>query len=286
MKTLICITTSNRSAAVKALSWKYIELCQRREGYYFVISLDGQDEATINFCKKHRIPFIYSEEQEGVGISKNRVLKTFPDFEHYFFIEDDVELLNDDVFEVYKETARKLGLHHMSLFPEERIGEPVKEMQVNESFNIIASMYGSAQFNYFTKKGIDTVGGFHTDFAKYRRFGHTEHSYRFVNSDLAEYPFYVIKECLYGWLGWNDPVSVTRVKVDTVNRVFIEEHKLIEKKLKYFPIKILSKFYMHKGNDFGKIQTPRSSLYFRIIFASNIALINIYRKIKKIGNIK
>jgi hypothetical protein len=281
MKALICITTASRSLAVKTFAWDYIAFCQTNPDYDFVVSLDGHDEKTISFCNRHNIPIVCSEVQEGVGLSKNRILSTFSEYDHYFFVEDDVGLLNSAVFELHINAAQELGIHHMSLFPEERILEKQKELQLTNGFTVYCSLFGGAPFNYFTRTGINTVGGFHTQFAKYRRFGHTEHSYRFVNSGLAEYPFYVLSDCLYGYLRWSDPVSVTKIKVDTVNRLFVEEHELIAQKLAYFPLSTLAPFHVPDSLDLSQAKMPLLNGIYRMLFEANIAALSVYRLIKK-----
>ena len=85
-KSLICITTCNRVSAIKAVIWDYINFCKKNDSFDFLISLDGDDKETVRYCEKHNIPLVYSKVREGVGLSKNRVLKTYSEFDYYFFI--------------------------------------------------------------------------------------------------------------------------------------------------------------------------------------------------------
>lgn len=281
MKALICITTARRSLAVKAFVWDYIAFCKKNSDYSFIVSLDGPDQETITFCQKYKIPLLFSEQQEGVGLSKNRVLTAYSDYDHYFFIEDDVGLLNENVFLKHIEVAKELGLQHLSLFPEERIADVLNKIELNDGSEVVCSKYGGAPFNYFTREGLEKVGGFHTDFAKYRRFGHTEHTYRFVNAGLAEYPFYVIENCLYGWLEWNDPISVTKVKVDTINRIFVEECKLMDKKLSFFPVTTISAYKKPESLDLTETKRPLSAYFDKLLFKGNMLALSVYRLLKR-----
>ncbi len=281
MKALICITTSNRSLAVKTFVWDYIVFCRNNPNYDFVVSLDGHDNKTIKFCNKHNIPIVYSEAQEGVGLSKNRILNAFSKYDHYFFIEDDVGLIDEAVFDIHIKVAQELNVQHMSLFPEERIGGKVQEITLKDGEKVICCMFGGAPFNYFTRMGIDRVGGFHTSFARYRRFGHTEHSYRFINAGLAEYPFYVLSDCLHGYLRWSDPVSVTKIKVNVINRLFIEEHELIEQKLAHFPLMTVASFHAPDTLDLSQAKKPLCTGVYRVQFETYIAALSTYRLIKK-----
>ncbi|SFV53001.1 hypothetical protein MNB_SV-9-825 [hydrothermal vent metagenome] len=243
MKNLICINTYKSSELIKAFIWDYINFAKSRDDYHFIVSLDGDDKKSIDYCNKHKIPFIYSDINEGVGISKNRVLTSFNNYDNYFFIEDDIELLNPAVFDIHIKLSQELNIHHFSLFEARRIREE-KNILEHKEFNVIQAMYGGAPFNFFTKRGIDIVGGFHTHFAKYKRFGHTEHSYRFVNNNIADYPFNIIKECLDGYFRWNDPISRIKLSVEiSENRLFIEEEELILEKLKFYPIKTISPYH-------------------------------------------
>lgn len=284
MRALICINTCDRALNIKALIWEYIEFCKTRKDFDFIISLDGKDEKTIQYCKKHSIPLLYSDEKEGVGLSKNRVLKEFPEYDYYFFIEDDTELLNPDVFDIHIDMSKKLNIHHFSLFDRSRIRNIIKKEKVDDK-TIIYAKYGSAQFNFFTKEGIKKVGGFHTEFAKYKRFGHTEHTYRFVNAGLSKYPFVIIEDLLEGYLRWNDPISVTKLKVkSTSNRLFIEEEKLIEKKLKFYPLQTISDYYVinKEKMDCEKIEVDKFKKLYKLQFYAGMNALNLLRSVKRL----
>jgi len=247
MKTLVCINTCNRSDQLMGYVFDFIKYCRNKKDYDFIVSLDGKDEDTINFCEKYKIPLIYSEKREGVGISKNRVLEKFNDYDYYFFLEDDVELLNGEIFEKHIDVANRCGFYHISLDERWRFigNEDTKECG-REKINYYD--YGSASFNFFTKEGIEIVGGFHEEFAKYKRFGHTEHTYRYVNVKLHDRAFMVLENCFEGYCNWHNPPSVTDPKQFklTKNRLATIEQDVIDKKLSNFPIKTLSKYYFNE----------------------------------------
>ena len=279
MKNLICITTYKSVDLIKAFIWDYINFSQDNNQYDFIVSLDGHDQATIDYCIKYQIPLLYSTENQGVGISKNRVIKSYGDYDNYFFIEDDIELLNSKVFDLHIKLSQELNIEHFSLFEARRIREQMNVYKHGE-YHIIQAMYGGAPFNFFTKKGLATVGGFHTDFAAYKRFGHTEHTYRFVNNGLSQYPFQVIQECLEGYFRWNDPISRIKISVEiSKNRLFVEEEKLIEKKLKYFPVQTLSSYKIinetniHKKNKIiydNQVNWSKRKFYLKLSFIDTL----------------
>lgn len=242
--TLICITSCNRLAEVKKYILPYIQFVNENENFNFLLSLDGTNEDYIKFCKKFEIPLIYSDEREGVGMSKNRVLSQFPNFDHYFFIDDDVELYNSKIFDIHvKFGDYSVQFYHMSSTPLKTI----EHSEYLEGHKLLYSHIGGGYFNYFHKNGIKTVGGWHSKFAKYKRYGHTEHSYRFKNAGLSSYPFTVISECINDLI-LHDPVHVTNPITNgelTENELFIEEQILINEKLKYFPVQTISAFYFN-----------------------------------------
>lgn len=273
MKNLICINTYRSCELVKSFIWDYIDFAKGRDDYDFIVALDGNDSETIEYCNRYRVPFLYSDINEGVGISKNRVLESFSNYDYYFFIEDDIELLNSDVFDKHIMLSQELNIHHFSLFEERRIRERRGVIE-HKGFHIIEAMYGGAPFNFFSREGIDIVGGFHTHFAKYKRFGHSEHTYRFVNNNLSRYPFNIIEEFLEGYFRWNDPISRVKISVEvSQNRLFIEEEELIERRLKYAPIATISPYYKNNIESMSSLSN--------IIYDKNISKNkrNFYRKL-------
>lgn len=284
MKNLICINTYNSASLIQTFVWDYILFAGSNSEYDFVVSLDGTDQQTIDYCKLYGIPIIFSDKNEGVGISKNRVIKTLPDYDHYFFIEDDVELLNPDVFDIHIKLSKELGIHHFSLFEKERIVS-IQNIRKAGDFHIISALYGSAQVNFFTKAGLDKVGGFHTGFAKYKRFGHTEHSYRFYHIGLSNAPFQIIQECIDGYFGWHNPVSRVKLNLSTSkNHLFTGEEELIKQKLTYFPVQTLSAFHSinpEMVNQTGKIKIDTNFRKYKKRFHQKMALLDQARTIKR-----
>lgn len=237
-KSLICINTCNRLNEVRKFIFSYIDYCNRNRDFDFLLALDGYNTEYLEFCKTYEIPLIWSEEREGVGISKNRVLDKFPEYDYYFFIEDDVELLNNEIFADFIRIYKEKGYHHMSC------SSPRKLIKTEEygKFTIHFSEYGGAFFNFFTGACLNKVGGWHPDFAKFRRYGHTEHTYRVYNTGLNEAPFISVEE-LRKYIILFFPPHVTNTEIETTeNELIIEEQSLIEQKLTYYPVSVLSEY--------------------------------------------
>lgn len=242
-KVLICITTCNRLSEVKKYILPYIEFVNKEKNYSFLLALDGNNIDYTKFCENFQIPLIHSELREGVGISKNRVLSKFPNFDHYFFIDDDVELFDSQIFSTHISIAKSATpqYHHLS---STKFYEQLGSSEVNGN-KLLHGARGGGYFNYFTNFGLKKVGGWHTEFAKYKRYGHTEHTYRYCNAGLAKYPFTVIEKCILQVIVHN-PDHVTPVdefEVSKSDELFIEEKKLIQSKLEYFPVSTISPFH-------------------------------------------
>ena len=239
--TLITITTCNRLQEVKKYVWDYISFCNSNANFNFLLAQDGNLEEYSNFCNEYEIPMIFSDEREGVGLSKNRVLTQFPDFDHYFFLDDDVELYDSNVFQLVINTAKALSLDHMCITP---FGKPSKSF-IHEGKHIEFGNKGGGYFNYFTGSGLKKVGGWHDEFAKWRRYGHTEHSVRYVNAGLAEYGFNSIKEAV-NMVILHDPGHVTTPLDSHDENEFSEpEQKILNQKLSFYPVNTISQYHFN-----------------------------------------
>lgn len=248
-KSLITITTCNRLSEVKKYIWDYIAFCNAHDGFDILLALDGSQSDYLNFCSQFQIPLLYSDEREGVGLSKNRTLKQFPNYDYYFFIEDDVELVESSVFSLLKHLANETGFPHfchnhpLEIFNRYFVGE----------YEVTYSKRGGAQCALYTREGLKKVGGWHTKFAKYKRFGHTEHSFRYVHKALQPAPF-VYSEAARKKLIIHTPPRVTKQDVATDEAELItDEAELIKNKFSFYELKTLSSFYF---NGFSMANNP------------------------------
>lgn len=246
-RALICITTCNRLSELKKYVIPYIAFSNSSQSFDFVLSVDGDNKEYIDFCRELEIPMVYSDQREGVGISKNRILTQFPKYDHYFFIDDDVELLDAQIFNAHIDIGNKsTEFYHMSstnLFN-------IKETAYIHGTNMIYGMIGGGYFNYFNRKGLEKVGGWHSNFAKYKRYGHTEHSYRFLNIGFSKYPFTIILDQVNNVIVHN-PEHVTSPihnQESQETELFTEEQRLIDERLTYFPITTISNFHFNEFN--------------------------------------
>lgn len=244
MKVLITITSCNRLDEIKKFIIPYILFCNNKESFHFLLSLDGNNTEYIDFCNNFHIPLIYSEEREGVGIAKNRVLKKFSDYDFYYFIDDDIELLDDTIFEENINFAVQQKVPHLSgtVLDNEIKNTIWKKTFVKKGFK------AGGYFNFFEAKALFKVGGWHPHFSKYKRYGHSEHSYRFYNNKLQEYPFISLESTEKKFIIHNPPHVTNDATQANFNHFHPDELELIENKLLYFPITTISKYYFNGYN--------------------------------------
>lgn len=236
---LICITTCKRINELKKIVFPYIDYCNKNEGVNFILSLDGKEESYLDFCHQYSIPLIYSENREGVGLSKNRVLKQFPNYDFYFFIEDDVELIENSVFNDCLYVYNKTNFHHMSVNYLRHITETI----IIDKHRITCGMFGGAQFNFFSRTGINQVGGWNNHFARYKRYGHTEHSYRYFHQNLGPAPFISLTSSNNKILIHNPAhVSEESYQMNNESQLIPDEESMIAAKTTFFPVSTISDF--------------------------------------------
>ncbi|MGH3427977.1 MAG: glycosyltransferase family 2 protein [Mycobacteriales bacterium] len=258
-RALVCITTCQRAAYLRRYVPHFARFFAQDSRFSFLISLDGADADTVRFCEEWQVPLLHSAEREGVGISKNRVLEAFPDFDYYFFLEDDVELIDGAVFPAHVELSQASGIHHFSLFSRGALRKRTGESVVSGR-RVVHCLFGSASFNFFTGTGLRQVGGWHPMFAQYRRFGHTEHSYRLFRSGLAPAPFNVAEDleeaCIF-----HIPPSVTKQGLlpTDEDHLAVPERELIDRELRYVPLETLSP-YRFNGAAFGRLERLAATL--------------------------
>ncbi|MFL5823479.1 MAG: glycosyltransferase family 2 protein [Solirubrobacteraceae bacterium] len=239
-RALVCITTCDRLHHLERYLPHFARACHRDPRLSLIVSLDGADPATRSFCGRWEVPLVHSDEREGVGLSKNRVLARFPDFDYYFFIEDDTELADGSVFAQHVSAARASGIHHFSLFDPDELKKRT-HVSALSGWRIAHGLYGGARFSFFTAEALRRVGGWHPGFAAFRRWGHTEHSYRVFRAGLAPAPFNVIDglqaTCIWHFRppGARDP----DMPVDT-DGIAAPERQLMDQHLTQVPVETLS----------------------------------------------
>lgn len=258
-RALICITTCRRLERLRRYLPHYAAFCEGDPRFSLLVALDGTERDYLDFCEQWRLPLIYSDEREGVGLSKNRVLQRFSDFDFYFFLEDDVELIDGSVFTTHVDLFHQTGIHHFSLFDIDRLRERNDETVVG-AHRIVHGMYGEAQLTFYTREVLEKVGGWHPTFARYRRWGHTEHSYRCFRTGYAPAPFNLVAD-LSDTCIWHYPPHVTSVNGVELgaDELMGVERQLMEEKLTHVPVQTLARHHFN-GKPFDPLDRLAGTL--------------------------
>lgn len=235
-KMLVAVTTCNRASLLRRLLPRLAAAVGNDSRIALFVAVDGNDEEVLAFCERWQVPSLHGSNRVGVGITKNRVLDAYPNFDYYCFLDDDVELRDGRVFE------RLVALSRATSIPTFTLGHPSWIKSIRGETTAIGERikhcdYGPGAFNFFSAPALFQVGGWHPRFAQYRRFGHTEHSQRFVNAGLAPSAFNVVTT-LTDACAWLMPPSVARpaeVEFD-VHEIAEPERELMQTALTGYPI--------------------------------------------------
>jgi hypothetical protein len=146
------------------------------------------DDPTAEPCNCQDLQYheIINDKNYGVGISKNKALKYLIDqgCTHLFLIEDDVEIVDPNVFDVYIKTAKRSGLHHLAFG---HVGGSLKK-QIKGTRTYIdgtgIQMYHNPQgsFCYYLANIINKVG--FLDETYKNAFEHVDHEYQLIKAGL------------------------------------------------------------------------------------------------------
>jgi len=137
-------------------------------------------------CSDKQYHEIINEQNFGVGISKNRALKHLIEqgCTHLFIIEDDVEIIDPNVFDIYIKTAKRSGLHHLSFG---HVGGSLKK-QIKGTRTYIdgtgIQMYHNPQgsFCYYNANVIKKIGFLDENYKN--AFEHIDHEYQLIKAGL------------------------------------------------------------------------------------------------------
>lgn len=165
-----------------------------------VIVNDGDDIQIHN----DKAEYILNETNLGVGKSKNKALKHLLDKEcdYIFLIEDDMLILDKDIFNKYIKAHEVSGIHHFNYGPgspfnrKQKIrfdlhnrhlldqnSEPKPKMVIDYGTEKISLFeHTVAMFSFFTRESLETVGLIDEDF--YNAWEHVDHTYRIIKANM------------------------------------------------------------------------------------------------------
>jgi hypothetical protein len=239
-KILVVVTTCSRPRLAKMHLEAAVRYLREIDNTDFVLAIDGLSAAgnkeTLEVARSAGVNCVISERPEGVGISKNRVMGLLGGYDYYFFLDDDVEVRSSRLFSEHIELCHETGIHHFCLHDPNRLVQEKASTHLANGQKIRHAMYGGAAVNFFTREALERVGGWHLAFAKLRRGGHTEHSYRIHRSGLCPAPFNLADRLADSCI-WKNPSSVIspRSAKAVASGIFELERDLITEQIEWYP---------------------------------------------------
>lgn len=145
------------------------------------IAYTGNGYGRIYSCKSHK----FFDTPQSVAVGKNWLISEMmkDSCEHIFILEDDIEILDCDVFKAYISCAKESGLLHLMYGYHGPANMQKSAPAPREVFNaggtrIAFNRHCCGALEYFHRSVIEYVGGYDEGF--YNSWEHVEHSYRAV----------------------------------------------------------------------------------------------------------
>lgn len=154
-----------------------------------VVIDDGNNSAFVDHVPEN-IKYIKTSGRTGVAKAKNLALtylleKKCTDF---FILEDDIEILNEEVFSIYIETSKKTGIQHFNYglhgnHNRDNKGNAIIKQTIEYPDNVSIDLYGNllGALSYFTKECLNEVGLLDENF--YNAMEHVDHTYQIIKKN-------------------------------------------------------------------------------------------------------
>jgi GT2 family glycosyltransferase len=153
----------------------------------FVVVDDGEKSIRdlIDFTEDGNTHYIKTNGKEGVGKAKNKALKYLLECqcEHIFLMEDDIQIKDQNVFELYIKTSKSTGIKHLNYglhgnHNKDAYNNPIIKKTVNYPDNIKIDLYGNllGAFSYYHFDCLDNIGLIDEDY--YNAMEHVDHTYK------------------------------------------------------------------------------------------------------------
>lgn len=139
-----------------------------------------------NFTQSDKLNLIFtSKGREGVGKAKNYALRDLLDngCEHIFLMEDDIELIDINVFDLYINASKSTGIYHFNFglhgnHNKDHLGYPTIRKTLNypdfTKINFYPNVLGA--FSYYHRNVLEKIGIFDEDY--YNAMEHVDHTYK------------------------------------------------------------------------------------------------------------
>ena len=224
-------------------------------GDEIVIVNDG-DPYPANAYPSKVTHLIQHTENKCVGASKNEALKYLYDkgLNHFFIIEDDMEIIDPGIFTAYIGASKTTGIQHFNYGPgspwnrvgKDKNGKPTPKMIIDYGkYKIALYMHTVAMFSYFSRKVVGIVGLHDENF--HNAWEHVDYTARIAKAGMTT-PFWWFADIM-------DSVNYVREQENALENSSITKDETrwkdnIEKGIQYY-----MKKYGRHPSDYPQIST-------------------------------
>lgn len=134
---------------------------------------------------------IQHKKNQGVGRSKNDALRFLmsKNCEHIFLLEDDIRIINKNVFDEYIRASSVSGIRHLNFAfhgpaNKDVNGKPKEKLRVNFHNDVVLSFHShlAGAFSYYHNSVIETVGYIDQRFVN--AYDHLDHTLQMIKTNL------------------------------------------------------------------------------------------------------
>jgi hypothetical protein len=163
----------------------------------FVVVDDGIETPIrdfIDFTEDGNAHYIKTNGKEGVAVAKNKALQYLKDCrcEHIFLVEDDIEITDVNVFDLYVKASKSTGIKHFNFglhgnHNTDLNGNPVFRKIVNYPDGTKIILYPNilGALSYYHIDTLNAVGLIDEQF--YNALEHVDHSYQIIKAGFHPY---------------------------------------------------------------------------------------------------
>jgi GT2 family glycosyltransferase len=147
-----------------------------------IVVVDDGLDAVVD--EQFKVASIKTKGKIGVGAAKNRALKFLIEnkCEHLFLLEDDIEIIDNNVFDAYINTSKSTGLKHLNYglhgnHNRDAYGNPtiIKTVDYGHTkIDLYPNILGA--FSYYHVSVLEDIGLIDEDY--YNALEHVDHTYK------------------------------------------------------------------------------------------------------------
>lgn len=177
-----------------------------------------------------KVQYFHIPDKPYVAASKNRAMQALLDnrCEHIFIFEDDIEIINTQIFKKYIDTAKAFKIGHLNfcannLPTPEIIQKPIYRLMFNQSIGLDFYRNLCGMMSYFTRETLLEVGLMDEENYK-NALEHVQHTYRICLKNLYIPKFHMFADIVNSTYYLKDTGTVSSINSKS-NQYFQNLHK-------------------------------------------------------------